>query len=325
MAGSATIPGIDTKMDLSLTAIVRQEVDRPVPAAVATIAEAARQRHGNAVTAVIFYGSCLRRPETINDGIVDLYLLVSSCRAAGLGSIAAGACRLLPPNVYYLEAKHEGVSVRAKYALMHRDDFIRAARHWFQPYIWARFAQPCRLLWARDERERKLIIDALAAAVRRFINQVRPLMPAPFTARELWLTGFARSYNTELRAESSEHGAKLYAAAADFYDQAAGSVLGVSEPIADGARPRYDAPRGRWTGIGHRIVWHLRRWQSKLLSVLRLLKAFFTFTDGPAYLVWKIRRHNPDLITPDDRLRQRPSALLGILIWRLYRRQRRHR
>ncbi|MBN2231260.1 MAG: hypothetical protein JW781_00360 [Deltaproteobacteria bacterium] len=306
----------------TLLTLVRREAGKPVPAAVQTIAEAARKRHRTAVTAVIHYGSCLRRPESVAAGIIDLYLLVDSYRAAGLGPVSAGACRLLPPNVYYLETEHDGVAVRTKYALMHRDDFFRGTRHWFHAYIWARFAQPCRLVWAADEAERNVVAAALAEAVQRFIREVQPLMKGPFSARELWLAGFGLSYGTELRSETTDRGAELYAAAADYYAGAARAVLGPPLPAAAGEEPRHTVPaRGPIAASRRRIAWFLRRRQSKVLSVLRLLKAAFTFTDGPAYLIWKIRRHNPDIIAADDPRLQRPVTALAVLIWRLVRRR----
>jgi hypothetical protein len=306
-----------------LTALVRREIQKPVPAAVETIARAARERHGTAVTAVLFYGSCLRCPETITDGIVDLYLLVRDCRTAGLNPLSAGACRLLPPNVYYLETEHDGIVVRTKYALMQRDDFFRGARRWFHAYIWARFAQPCRLIWVRDDAELDTVSAALADAVQHFIGQVRPLMAAPFSARDLWLEGFRLSYATELRSETSDRSAILYAAANDYYEQATRAVLGAPRPTADGGPPRFTAPPAtRITTARWRSAWVLRRWQGRVLAVLRLLKASSTFTNGPAYLVWKIRRHNPDIIDSDDpRLHRRPLAALVLVIWRLARRR----
>ena len=38
------------------------------------------------------------------------------------------------------------------------------------------------------------------------------------------------------------------------------------------------------------VGWWLRRIQGKLLSILRLLKAALTFSEGFDYLIWKITR-----------------------------------
>src|SRR4029453_2676721 len=73
--------------------------------------------------------------------------------------------------------------------------------------------------------------------------------------------------------------------------------------------PRVAAPPGRsarlaeaaglagWTGIGPKVRKAARRkWRQlsrrgKLLSMLRLTKASFTYPNGIHYLAWKINRH----------------------------------
>jgi hypothetical protein len=63
-----------------LEAMVAAELATPVDPAVAAVAEAARAAHGEAVCAVLFYGSCLR--DGYHEGLmVDLYLLVDGYAA----------------------------------------------------------------------------------------------------------------------------------------------------------------------------------------------------------------------------------------------------
>ena len=88
-----------------LTALIAQELAQPVAAAVRTMAEAVRARHAEAALGVLFYGSCLRKPESLlADSLLDFYLLVDDYKQAYRGALMALANRVLPPNVFYLEA-----------------------------------------------------------------------------------------------------------------------------------------------------------------------------------------------------------------------------
>jgi hypothetical protein len=63
----------------------------------------------------------------------------------------------------------------------------------------------------------------------------------------------------------------------------------------------------------------LRRWQGPLLSVLRWIKAAFTFAGGVDYAAWKIERHTGVRIEVTDRLRRRPLIYGWAVLWRLWR------
>ena len=95
--------------------------------------------------------SCLR--EANLDGLMlDFYLIVSDYPAAYGRSWLARANALVPPNVFPFE--HGGLI--AKYAVLSEADFARlnspAADN---VSVWARFAQPSRLLWASDDLARQ--------------------------------------------------------------------------------------------------------------------------------------------------------------------------
>src|SRR3546814_908661 len=150
-----------------LEALRRAETALPVAPPIAAISEAARARHGDAVAAVIFYGSCLRIGS--DEGkVVDLYLVVDGYRAAYGSGLRALFNRVLPPNVFYLETRFDGRCVRAKYAVVSSAQFAAGAGgRWFQPYLWARFAQPCRIVWCRDPTAREGVVPALSGAARK--------------------------------------------------------------------------------------------------------------------------------------------------------------
>jgi hypothetical protein len=289
-----------------------------VSAPIATIVAAARGRHGDAVAAVLFYGSCLRLDS--DDGkVVDLYVVVDSYTAAYGAGPQALLNWLLPPNVFYLEAPFEGRVVRAKYAVISLADFeAGASGRWFHPYLWARFAQPCRLAYCRDTATNARMVAALAGAVCKVVREGLALVPRRFISHELWVSVFRATYRTELRAEPPERADEIYAVNEAHYTRVAEAALpnfGVRRVA--GEAQTWQVPIGRRRSTGTR--WLLRRVQGKLLSVARLVKAAFTFQDGAEYLLWKIERHSGVNITLTPWQRRHPVLASTVLFWQLYR------
>jgi hypothetical protein len=249
-----------------LRKLVSEELSLPVDARVSTVARAIAAKHGKASRAVLFYGSCLREKQL--DGLMlDFYLIVSNYRAAYEKRWLAAANRLLPPNVFYFE--HEGLA--AKYAVLSEDDFYRLnGPETSSVSVWARFAQPSRLVWSANKAARERAIDAvsraapmlLAAAGRR--KGEKPL--------DWWRRAFSLTYSAELRAER----------------------VGRHASVVDSDRQRFirfAAPAAAAIERELKASWRWRRVEGKALSVLRLAKASATFAGGADYIAWKINRH----------------------------------
>ncbi|MSO73068.1 MAG: hypothetical protein EXQ84_05595 [Rhodospirillaceae bacterium] len=171
----------------SLVDIIDAESRRETFPAAGAFADELRRHYGEATAAVLFYGSCLR--ENTDAGLMlDFYVLVDRYRHALGHPLSAAFAALLPPNVYYHEMVFEGRTVRTKVAVMSLAQFLRGASpDAFTASVWARFAQPARILIAKNNEVRRRVADALAQAVRTMIACTTPLMDAGFTARELWL------------------------------------------------------------------------------------------------------------------------------------------
>src|SRR5215212_9043371 len=139
----------------ALRALVEDELSQPVDPRVAAMAAAIAAQHGGASRAVLFYGSCLRQKQL--DGLMlDFYLIVSNYRAAYDKRWLAIANQLIPPNVFYFE--NDGL--RAKYAVLSEADFQRECSLEARSVsVWARFAQPARLVWFESAASRALTID----------------------------------------------------------------------------------------------------------------------------------------------------------------------
>ncbi len=306
-----------------LVRFLAAELDRPASPGAQALAARVRERHGDAVRAVLFYGSCLRRGD--DEGVLDLYVLVDRYRNAYRRGWLRLLNALLPPNVFYLETQLAGRSVRAKYAVVSLDAFARRnSPSSFEPYFWARFAQACALLYAADADAARRVSEALADAVITLLRQALPLAPPGIEVAALWRRAMTESYRTELRAERAGAAASLIDFATERYaavtelalpalpwparlERAAGAVR-VEARIPD--RQRRAAPR----------LWWLRRILGKGLSVLRLLRNGLTFEGGLDYLAWKIERHSGVAVDPSWRARRFRLASFGAEVLRLYRR-----
>ena len=307
----------------NLITLIRQESSREPPAGVRALAEVLLKRYGEVTQAILFYGSCFRTGDD-TDGLVDLYLIVDSYRAALPNRLQATANRLLPPNVFYLELPVQDRLVRTKYAVLSLKDFQRGtSKQWFHSYLWGRFAQPAGLLYVRNNQVEKQVREALARAVITFITRVMPAAGERFTARKLWRDGLLLSYRAELRAEKPDKLVHLVDAAPEYYEQvtraAMGSVPFKVEILAEEDGFLYQAHIPTAVRYRSHLAWTLRRLQGKVLSILRLFKAVFTFEGGLDYIQWKIERHSGVRVEWTPRLKRHRLLAVCILSWRLYR------
>lgn len=302
-------------------------VDGPTPADSAplrALVEALERRFGEALQAVVLYGSCLRSTDLL-DGLVDLYALVDDyARAEPHPGLRLGV-RLLPPNVYYLEAPVAEATVRCKYAVLSLAHFERGtSRAWFQSYLWGRFAQPVKVVYSRSPAVEARLQAAFLQAGETLLRRAIPALPASGTVDALWEGALALSYATELRSERRGRAAELAAHGQGFYADLTpvlvprlGDLL-VLEEGDDGLRYRSHA------GAASRrlapLLWRLRRIQGKTLSMARLIKGLFTFEGGLDYLAWKLTRHSGQVVEIPDKVRRRPLVHIWGLFWRLYRR-----
>lgn len=280
------------------------------------------EAHGEALQAILFYGSCLRRGQDL-EGLVDLYVLVDSYRALYGKWAPAFFNRALPPNVFYVELPFEDGVVRAKYAVVSLRDFQRGtSMRWFHSYLWGRFAQPAALLYTRDDRVGARVNAALGQAIVTFLTRAMPMLPERITAPELWQGGLRLSYQAELRTEKPDRAVSLYETTPEYYEAITRAALAAlpyavdleSEPgVYRTAIPSRVRRRAR-------LGWVVRRTQGKLLSMLRLVKALFTFRGGLDYILWKIERHSGVTVEVSPMARRHPLLAGWGVFWRLYRR-----
>ena len=247
--------------------LVAEELRLPVEPRVRAVAAAIAAKHGTASRVALFYGSCLRQKQ-LEGLMLDFYLIVSDYRAAYAKAWLALANRLIPPNVFYFE--HDGLA--AKYAVLSESDFHRlCGPETSSVSVWARFAQPSRLVWASDEPASELAIDAVARAAPTLLAAAEPRPDEEPLG--LWRRAFALTYSAELRAEPNGRSSSVVDLEAGRYERFTAPAL----KLARAMRPRRS--------------WLWRRIEGKTLSVARLAKASLTFAGGADYIAWKINRH----------------------------------
>jgi hypothetical protein len=281
--------------------------------------EALQARFGASLAGVLFYGSCLHS-EDLTDGLVDLYALVDSYGSAYPGWGLRLGNALLGPNVFYLEASTHDPPLKAKYAVMSVDHFERGCSRWFHSYLWARFAQPARLAYWRGTPDRERIERALSTAVMRFLAEATQASDSDtLDAAELWSSGLRLAYASELRTERNREGVLTDINRAQFETLTTHAAPALSPqllPMGDGL---YTTGTDSAHRMRARFRWRVRRWQGRVLSILRLAKAAFTFDRGADYLAWKIERHTGVTIVVTPTLRNHPILFGPKFLWSLLR------
>lgn len=308
---------------LSVLEIVSQPSARPIPVPIQAAGNFLAQKYGQAVQGILLYGSCLRAG-TDQDGLVDCYVIVDQYASVYPSIWLALLNRWLPPNVFYGEVNLEGRIVRMKFAVLSLEDFERSVTpKWFHSYFWGRFAQPTAVMACPSQAMSQRIILGLGRAVLTFLGNVVPRMPQQFSAKDAWSIGLALSYGAELRAESKGRIATLWDSNRAYYEQVAHATFLAHFPKIkvmqrDGIT-MYEREYSRWDHTMNRIAWTVRKVQGKVLSILRLMKAAFTFQGGADYLIWKIERHSGVKIELTPAQRRHPIWAGLTTFWRLYR------
>ena len=245
--------------------LVAAELAEPVDPRVSAMAAAIAAQHGGASRAVLFYGSCLREKQL--DGLMlDFYLIVSDYRTAYAKRWMATANRLVPPNVFPFT--HDVLA--AKYAVLSETDFARLnGPETRNVSVWARFAQPSRLVWSKDDEARSRAIDAVVRAAPTLLGAAGRMDGED--ELDWWRRAFALTYSAELRAERKGRSQSVVDSDPERYRR-----------YGEAAAPLVGANAGGWGR---------RRIEGKALSVLRLAKASATYAGGAEYIAWKINRH----------------------------------
>jgi len=269
-----------------LKSYIAQELAQSVDPRVAAFAASIAAQYGEASRAVLFYGSCLRTTE-LDGQMLDFYLIVSSYEAAYGKSWLVGANMRLPPNVF--PAEHGGLV--AKVAVLSEKDFHRLNRIGASAVsVWARFAQPSRLVWHADEAAQAQAVEAIAGASVTLFDMTFPMMDidTEYVIEDLWKRGFELTYGAELRAERKERSDSVVDSDPERYARFGPTVVAAiaERDRAQGKKLKIIASRA---AVEKR--WRQLRRNGKILTLARLAKASATYAGGIDYIAWKINRH----------------------------------
>jgi len=278
-----------TRRHEPLRALVAEELTRPVLPAVANMAAAIAAKYPGS-RAILYYGSTLRDAQ-LEGLMLDFYLIVADYEQAFSKTWLARANRLLPPNVFPFE--HEGLV--AKYAVLSEADFARlASPRTRNVAVWARFAQPSRLVWTADKAAADRAIDIVAQAAPTLLDAARPCVPDSVDPLDLWRQAFALTYAAELRAERTGRAGSVVDADPERYRTFTAPALKAAGLATHFVNDRlvFDRPMSSAERVQGKKCWARRRREGKALTLLRLAKASATYAGGIDYLAWKISRHS---------------------------------
>lgn len=301
--------------------IIQEDCAGPVPGDLTLYKDRILNRAPN-TAAILYYGSGLWAGADA-DTVHDFYVLVDDYGDFDNRTVARFLGPVLPPNVYFEEFETATTTLRAKITVIKLDQFCaQAAGKAFTPQIWARFAQPCRLVFTRDEATKGRVHNALGDAVMTFHDYTAPLMEGWFQPQELWVEGLRRSYATEWRGERESRARAIVK----------------SDPESFEKRTRRALPLSRWdltqqedgSIIGHIPGWRhymalalspLRRWRARAITFARLLKATWTFEGAVDYALWKIERQSGIRLEASDFQRRHPLIGCWPLLWKALRKR----
>ncbi len=301
-------------MMLSLTQLVADELAVPALPQVRAFAAHIAGQYPDAARAVLFYGSCLRS-EQLEGQMLDFYLIVSDYNAAYDRPWLAKWNRRLPPNVFPLQ--HDGLM--AKVAILSEQDFHDLNRPAASAVsVWARFAQPSRLVWAADDDAQKMAVRAISGAAPTLLNAALAFVEREVDVLDLWQSGFQMTYGAELRAERQDRPSSViefdpgryerFGRAALHHTMIDNELRGDKIHILPDPEGRIAQERDRWPALRRR---------GKMLTIARLAKAAFTYAGGIDYLAWKVNRHAGTKIAIKPWQRRWPLVAALVLVPKL--------
>lgn len=287
---------------------IAAQLAAPVQPAVAAFAAALGTAAG--ARAVLFYGSNLRTGSL--EGVLDFYVLLPGTEEPAIW-----------PTVSYHERDDSGETLRAKVATMRLATFARAARgELTDTTIWARFVQPCALVWTAHAEAEGEIVAAIAAACTTAARLAAALGPDSGTAEDYWRALFRATYAAEFRVEKSGREDDILSVnAAHFAGLLPLAWEAGGIPVrSEGTRLTPDLPH--WQRGVILKWWAKRRRLGKPLNLLRLVKASTTFEGAARYAAWKIERHTGMALEVTPFRERHPLLAAPQVLWALWRHRR---
>lgn len=253
------------------------------------------------VVAVLLFGSRLVQASPDRFSAHDLVLVVDDYREFHRRLVAAGhhrrgawvldiMARVLPPNVIAFVPRPDGPV--GKTMVFDEADFRRALSPMARDhFLKGRMAQNVALLYARDPEVEAWVPGVIAASREDTVRWAGPFVEAPFGPEEFARRMLEVSYGGEIRPESGERVAEVFAAQREFLVETYAAVLDALArrgSLVRDSRGRYrlPSPPGRLDRARIRAYF----FRSKIRATARWLKHVATFNDWLTYIQRKVER-----------------------------------
>lgn len=280
-----------------------------VPVAGEVAAFAGRLAAERSAAAMLFYGSNLRTG--VLDGVLDFYALVDGPAESGIW-----------PRVSYHEWACEGRVLRAKLATMSLATFHAAASGaLLDTTIWARFSQPCALVWPTggEDTVSARVMDAVCAAIRTAARLAATLGPARGTEDDFWRALFRATYAAEFRVEKAGREESILSMNAAHFDGLLPLAMADAE-IPFRTEAEWIAPHMPHAERRQVLRWWKRRRRlGKAYNLMRLVRASTTFDGAARYAAWKIERHTGVAVALTPWRERHPLLAAPGVLWRVWR------
>lgn len=187
---------------------------------VAAFIGAFKEKYGDNLEGVIFYGSCLVAKMRKPTSILDFFLLLRDYEAAARNLMDRLLLPLLPPNSYFMKIPHGGRTLENKYLLLTLRDFRRiSTHHAADHFVAGRMSKRSVIAWSKDATARQMMLDSMVDAFLTNAFLTAPLIMEPVDFKGLVISFLRTSYLSELRLELPDKIEQIYLAEKELYDK----------------------------------------------------------------------------------------------------------
>jgi len=266
-----------------------------------------RQRHGDALAAAIFYGSCLLPETRTATSFYDFYLLTDAPLRFYGNPWQAALGSVLPPSVYYGRvALGASPPLRYKSCVMSLGQFERQTSSRADDlHHLGRFSKRFALAYARDEQARQLVARGALAALSTLLPHSLALLPRVFDLDELVRQQLSLSYLGEERVAEPTKVERLIAGELPYYLELHRRLLAEWTETRGDLRPvsedRYEQLSSRDRRATERFI---RR--SRQRGLLRWPKYLLTVDNWLEIQLEKLQRYHGVKLELSERERRHP-------------------
>ena len=278
--------------------------------------------YGEKILGIFMYGSMLSEVTKSTTSFPDFFVVTDGYRKVFRKLSHRILAYPLPPHIFHLRLSDTD---RCKYNLLALRRFQReTSKRAMDVYIFGRFGKRVSLLYSRDKKAQKDLIDCCHSAMRTVaLWSARGMGYEPFDEKQFTLACLNLSYAGETRVEATSKVPKLFASEQNFYMQMYPALLReLSETThwvrrrTDGCYELYGNSSARWLR-SKRFQWFLK--QSRTRGILRWPKFLVTVDEWVDIILAKIERTKGIKLDPTPRARRHPLIFGWPYLFRLIR------